>query len=163
MTSAAIAHHRESDGATQSVEEHLLGVAARARGLAQKIGLAEQGELIGIVHDLGKYSDEFQSYSRSAVDLLDQDDEEVIDAKSLKGKVDHSEAAQFIWTALAEDGQLGHRNLDQDRIRRHGHSLRRRQNGVQARNFRYCTLENAKTKCFLRLELLTGCCSFPVL
>lgn len=104
-----IAHHRESDGATQSIEAHLLGVAAHASGFAKKIGLAEHGELIGLLHDLGKYPDEFQNYLKSAVGLLNQDeDEEFVDARGLKGKVDHSTAGgQLIWSELSKQGPLG--------------------------------------------------------
>lgn len=104
-----IAHHRASDGATQPLSAHLLAVAARASSFAAKVGLDSQGELLGLLHDLGKYSDEFQTYLKSAVGLLNQDeDEEFVDAKGLKGKVDHSTAgAQLVWQQLAKDGQLG--------------------------------------------------------
>jgi len=104
-----IAHHRESDGATQPLASHLLGVAARSSRFAEKIGLADQGELIGLLHDLGKYSDQFQNYLKSAVGLLNQDDdEEFVDARGLKGKVDHSTAgAQLVWSELSKQGLLG--------------------------------------------------------
>jgi CRISPR-associated endonuclease/helicase Cas3 len=108
-SSAFIAHYRETDKVTQSLAAHLWAVAAQASCFAEKIGLARQGELIGLLHDLGKYSDEFQAYLKSAVGLLNQDDdEEFVDAKGLKGKVDHSTAgAQVVWTELAKRGQLG--------------------------------------------------------
>ena len=41
-----------------------------ARENASKIGLACAGELIGLLHDLGKYSLEFLYYLRSAVGRL---------------------------------------------------------------------------------------------
>lgn len=96
---AYIAHRRKTDGATQSLEKHLLEVAGLSRKFASKIGLTEQGELIGLVHDLGKYSKEFQAYLKSSVGLLNQDeDEEFVDVQGLKGKVDHSTAgAQLVW------------------------------------------------------------------
>lgn len=104
-----IAHYRESDGATQSLADHLLGVAEYASSFAKKIGLADQGELIGLLHDLGKYSEQFQNYLKSAVGLLNQDDdEEFVDASGLKGKIDHSTAgAQLVWSALSKQGPLG--------------------------------------------------------
>jgi CRISPR-associated endonuclease/helicase Cas3 len=107
--SAAIAHHRQSDNETQLLSVHLLAVAAQARAFGAKIGLAHQAELLGLVHDLGKYSDKFQSYLKSAVGLLNQDeDEDFVDATQLKGKVDHSTAgAQLIWKELSKAGQLG--------------------------------------------------------
>lgn len=108
-TPTFIAHHRESDGATQSLACHLTGVAEKARGFAKKIGLAEQGELIGLLHDLGKYSESFQNYIKSAVGLLNQDeDEDFVDARGLKGKIDHSTAgAQLLWNELSTRGLLG--------------------------------------------------------
>lgn len=102
---APIAHWRSSDGQEQSLQAHLEGVARLSRTFAAKIGLQDAGELIGALHDLGKYSKEFQDYLRSAVGLLDVDADDYVDAKGLKGKVDHSTAgAQFIWNKLADNG-----------------------------------------------------------
>ena len=93
----------------QSVEAHLLAVGALTRTFAEKVGLAEQGELIGLLHDLGKYSSAFQAYLKSAVGVLNQDeDDDYVDAASLKGKIDHSTAgAQLAWRELSERGELG--------------------------------------------------------
>ena len=101
------AHHRASDGDWQSLLEHLLGVAALAKTSATKLGLGPLGELLGLLHDLGKYSHAFQSYLKSAVGAINQDeDEDWVDAASLKGKVDHSTAgAQMAWQALGAKGQ----------------------------------------------------------
>lgn len=104
-----IAHHRESDDATQSLASHLCNVATLANAFAGKIGLDKQGELIGLLHDLGKFSAAFQAYIKSAIGLLNQDeDEEFVDAAGLKGKIDHSTAgAQLVWQELSKQGQLG--------------------------------------------------------
>lgn len=103
-----IAHVRKAGGDPQTLEEHLLGVAEIAKTLASKIGLEPQGELIGLLHDLGKYSNEFQAYLKSAVGLINQDEDEYVDARGLKGKVDHSTAgAQLVWEELSKQGQIG--------------------------------------------------------
>lgn len=103
-----IAHKRDLDGAVQSLESHLLGVAKLAKTLASKIALEPQGEIIGLLHDLGKYSDEFQNYLKSAVGLINQDEDEFVDARGLKGKVDHSTAgAQLVWEELSKQGDIG--------------------------------------------------------
>jgi len=104
-----VAHHRKSDGAIQTLDQHLHGVANLSCLYAQKLNLKDQGELIGLLHDLGKYSQAFQVYIKSAVGLLNQDeDEEFVDAAGLKGKIDHSTAgAQMIWHELSKQGQLG--------------------------------------------------------
>lgn len=102
-----VAHHREFDGAWQSLEGHLIGVGDLAAGFAAKLGLQDLGLLLGLLHDLGKYSQAFQAYLKSATGALNQDeDEDWVDAESLKGKVDHSTAgAQFAWRALSKGGQ----------------------------------------------------------
>lgn len=107
-TPSFAAHHRPSDNAWQSLEDHLRGVGALAALFAGKLGLQEMGELLGLLHDLGKYSQSFQTYLKSAIGVLNQDeDEDWVDAKSLKGKVDHSTAgAQFAWQALGKAGTL---------------------------------------------------------
>ena len=102
------AHHREADDHWQSVMEHLLGVGAFAKLFAGKLKLRKLGELLGLLHDLGKYSQAFQTYLKSATGALNQDeDEDWVDAASLKGKVDHSTAgAQWAWQALAGKGEM---------------------------------------------------------
>ncbi|MHB2026307.1 MAG: CRISPR-associated helicase Cas3' [Elusimicrobiota bacterium] len=103
-----IAHRRDGGGATQSLEAHLLGVAGLSGSLAAKIGLNEQGELLGLLHDLGKYSSEFQTYLQSAVGLINSDEDDYVDARGLKGKVDHSTAgAQLVWKELSKQGDMG--------------------------------------------------------
>jgi CRISPR-associated endonuclease/helicase Cas3 len=103
-----IAHVREN-GDRQSLREHLLGVGEKSSSNAAKIGLAKQGELIGLLHDLGKYSAAFQAYLASAAGILNQDeDEDFVDAEKLKGKIDHSTAgAQLVWRELEKRGPLG--------------------------------------------------------
>ena len=102
------AHHRLADDRWQSVQEHLLGVAALAELFAGKLNLGKLGELLGLLHDLGKYSQAFQIYLKSAIGALNQDeDEDWVDAASLRGKVDHSTAgAQLAWQALRDKGQM---------------------------------------------------------
>lgn len=98
-----LAHRRESDGVEQSVQEHLVGVADRSAALAGKVGLASLGELIGLVHDLGKYSHAFQTYIGSGTGMILPDEDEFIDVKEMKGKIDHSSSgAQYIWHGLRQ-------------------------------------------------------------
>lgn len=102
----SIAHVREKDNAIQTLENHLLGVAYLSQQAATKIGLSEAGELIGLLHDLGKYSYQFQQYIGSATGCINPDEDDYIDAKGLKGTIDHSTAgAQAIWCALSKQGQ----------------------------------------------------------
>jgi CRISPR-associated endonuclease/helicase Cas3 len=91
-----------------TLEQHLLGVADKAKYFSAKINLRDQGELIGLLHDLGKYSAEFQGYIQSAIGLINEDEDEYVDAHGLKGKVDHSTAgAQLIWDELSKHGDMG--------------------------------------------------------
>ena len=104
-----VAHVRNSDGCPQSVEKHLLGVGEKARVIGKKMGLANSTELQGLLHDFGKYSIQFRDYINSATGRIgsgsvDQDiDGDYVDAKSQKGKIDHSSAgAQWIYQTFKE-------------------------------------------------------------
>ncbi len=54
-----IAHIAE-DGREQTVEEHLKNTSIRCMRFAKSFGAEEQGKLIGLAHDIGKCSEEFQ-------------------------------------------------------------------------------------------------------
>ena len=43
--------------ASQTVAEHLSGTAALSRAFAEAFGAGDDGELIGLLHDLGKCTD----------------------------------------------------------------------------------------------------------
>lgn len=59
-----IAHIGE-EGRVQTVREHLLGTAERAEAFAGAFGCGRAGYLCGLLHDIGKYSDAFQSRIRN--------------------------------------------------------------------------------------------------
>jgi len=92
----------------QSLKAHLKGVAKLCRKYAARIGYGNYGELLGLLHDIGKYSEKFQGYIKSATGKLNPDeDEEFVDTKGLKGKIDHSTAgAQFIWNRLGSEKEI---------------------------------------------------------
>lgn len=93
-----VARYRQSDGTPQTLAEHLKGAAGLASAFAGKVGLSSLGELMGLLHDLGKYSGAFQSYIRSAQGKIEPEDEDYVDAVQMKGKIDHSTAgAQCVW------------------------------------------------------------------
>jgi CRISPR-associated endonuclease/helicase Cas3 len=101
-----VAHIRTEDNCQiiQSVYNHLEEVANFAAKNASKIGLAKVGELIGLLHDFGKYSQAFQNYIGSATGTIDQDEDEYVDAGKLKGKIDHSTAgAKYIWNIVKNE------------------------------------------------------------
>lgn len=109
MKNKFIAHYRSQDRVIQTVSEHLKGVAAQSKKKADKIGLPEVGELLGLLHDLGKYSDSFQKYIGLGTGIIDPDIDGVdADMKGLKGKIDHSTAgAQWIWQHFKRYGLQG--------------------------------------------------------
>ncbi|NLE23808.1 MAG: CRISPR-associated helicase Cas3' [Clostridiaceae bacterium] len=99
-----IAHIRNRDKAEQSLEDHLKGVAYLARVYADKIGFGDFGELIGLIHDVGKYSESFQNYICSNEGVLDQDNDSANTPfhKSPERKIDHSTSgAQILWREMS--------------------------------------------------------------
>jgi CRISPR-associated endonuclease/helicase Cas3 len=93
-----IARYRASDGTPQALTEHLEGASALASTFAGKVGLPQFGELMGLLHDIGKYSNVFQSYIKSSAGKIEPDEDEYVDAIRMKGKIDHSTAgAQYLW------------------------------------------------------------------
>ncbi|WP_251553920.1 CRISPR-associated helicase Cas3' [Neobacillus muris] len=79
-----IAHIRESDKCIQSVEEHLLGVKELAESYGEPLGIKHITGLAGMLHDLGKYTQEFKEYILEAVNNPE--------APPKRGSVDHSTA-----------------------------------------------------------------------
>lgn len=79
-----IAHIRQSDDQEQTVEEHLLGVKKLAESYGAKLDIKHITGLAGMLHDLGKYTEEFRSYILEAVHHPD--------APPRRGSVDHSTA-----------------------------------------------------------------------
>lgn len=104
-----ISHVRKSDGCLQSLETHLMNVAQLCRDFTGKIDLSEIGELLGLLHDFGKYSEQFQFYIKSATGILNPDiDNEYVDFEDMKGSIDHSTAgAQWIWQYCRNYGDAG--------------------------------------------------------
>lgn len=104
-----IARYRQSDGTPQPLGEHLEGASALAADFSTKIGLPAVGELMGLLHDFGKYAEAFQSYIKSAGGKIEPDDDEYVDAVRMRGRIDHSTAgAQYIWEKKANSsfGQI---------------------------------------------------------
>ena len=98
-----IAHIRKTDGVVQSVQDHLMGTAAIAKCLTGKLGLELAGELLGLMHDFGKYSQKFQKYIESATGINPDIDME--DALPGGKKIDHSTAgAQWVYRELRKFG-----------------------------------------------------------
>lgn len=97
--------HTKRDSDTdgwQGLREHLEAVAGITSRLAGKIGLSRSGELIGLVHDLGKYSEAFQQYLRQVAGNASMEMEP--DFKQ-RGSVDHSTAgAQTVAQSPAQSG-----------------------------------------------------------
>ncbi len=106
-TTSYLAHYRKVDCARHSVKTHSVETSLFAKKFAGKIGLDLIGELSGLLHDLGKYSFEYQCYIKSAVGLLFPGDKNYVDAERLRGKIDHSTAgAQWIWDALKDEVKI---------------------------------------------------------
>jgi len=94
----------------QSIQEHLQNVSRLCGINASKIGLQKAGELLGLLHDIGKYSSKFQQYIGSSLGVINEDEDEFVESGMFKGKIDHSTAgAQLLWNLLKEkkNGYIG--------------------------------------------------------
>ena len=106
MKSNLIAHVREIDGQQQSLWDHLCETSVIAGQFARKIGLEEIGLTMGLLHDLGKASTEYQNYLRTNEGLISPD--EVGYSTGRRGEIDHSTAgAQMAYQELAHRGNDG--------------------------------------------------------
>lgn len=83
-----IAHIRNKDTKIQTVEEHLLEVKKLAEGFGDKIGVKHIAGLAGMLHDMGKYTEEFRNYIKTAVFHPEK--------ASARGTVDHSSAGGIL-------------------------------------------------------------------
>ena len=81
-SSAYLGHLDEKTGRAQLWRDHLTGVADLAGRFAAAFGEEEMGRLLGLYHDVGKYSREFQAYIRAGEE----------EKKKRRGSVDHSTA-----------------------------------------------------------------------
>ncbi|PJG82198.1 CRISPR-associated helicase/endonuclease Cas3 [Caviibacterium pharyngocola] len=102
--SSYIAHVRQSDNEPQLLSTHLTQTAELARLFAAKLGLDLAGELLGLMHDFGKYSEDFQKYIRE-VTGFDPDADNDYELPNGK-KIDHSTAGtQWIYQRLRKFGK----------------------------------------------------------
>lgn len=61
MNSVAFYAHKSEDGRKQTVLQHLQGTAKLCAAFAAEFGEESQGRVLGLSHDIGKYSAEFQN------------------------------------------------------------------------------------------------------
>lgn len=101
---AEIVAHVGESGEQQTLRDHLNETGDLAGRFAESVALPHTGKLLGLLHDIGKASHDFQNYLLSATGLLDQDSDDYVDAKGMKGNIDHSTAAaQWCWREPSSD------------------------------------------------------------
>ncbi len=85
-----IAHIKPSNNcefSIQSLQDHLIGTSDLAVRFASKSGNGNWGKVVGLWHDIGKYSDEFQEYIRKNSGYEEGE---------IQGKYDHTSAAAIL-------------------------------------------------------------------
>lgn len=105
-----IAHVRKSDSEKQSLKSHLESVAELAKELAAKLNLGKSGELLGLMHDFGKYSQSFQAYIKAVTGIDPDADDYVLPGGK---KIDHSTAGAAVGLSCVEKirGGTGYRRV----------------------------------------------------
>ncbi len=91
-----IAHIRERDKKEQSVQNHLLEAKDLAESYGEKIGVKHIAGLAGMLHDAGKFTEEFREYLLKAVSSPD--------VHPKRGSVDHSTAGGKLLYELYHTG-----------------------------------------------------------
>ncbi len=98
-----IAHYRIHDQTPQLVADHLCETAELCSRFTAKIGLPISGQLLGLLHDLGKYSDAFQSFIYAATGLEGEQAQKDSDSMPAHER-DHATAgAQYLWGKISQD------------------------------------------------------------
>jgi len=101
-----IAHWRMRDQHAQLLNDHLFETSILAEEFAGKVGLPELGRVLGLVHDFGKASIQYQNYLRTNEGLISPDEDGYSNAK--RGEIDHSSAgAQLVYQRLINRGNKG--------------------------------------------------------
>ncbi|MFY0542679.1 CRISPR-associated helicase Cas3' [Brevibacillus sp. H7] len=125
--------HTRDDNQFQMLKDHLQGVASRSMQYSNIFGAGYLGYLAGILHDIGKYSSEFQQRIRGS-----------------QIRVDHSTAgAQWIVKDEVVREYLGKTNLDRYLARLIAHAISGHHGGLK----NYGTVDEEGTlKCRLAKE-----------
>ncbi|MBQ4107591.1 MAG: CRISPR-associated helicase Cas3' [Lentisphaeria bacterium] len=84
------------EGKIQPLEEHLQHTAEFSEAFLASCGFGHTGRLLGLLHDLGKYSPSFQAYIRSVFGLLKEGDPGFLpNADKLRGHIPHAETGMW--------------------------------------------------------------------
>ncbi|WP_281714727.1 CRISPR-associated helicase Cas3' [Allobaculum stercoricanis] len=65
------AHYRGEDQAVQPLKDHLVNVGELCGKFASKFGFEDVGRVLGLLHDMGKYSDDFQNRIQHSGPIVD--------------------------------------------------------------------------------------------
>ncbi len=99
-----IARVRTTDNATQSLVDHLKGVADRTSRYARKLRLSHSGYIAGILHDVGKHSTAFARYICASAGIGDDQPGGVATSR-----VDHSTSGAQLAVDLLSGNSAGNR------------------------------------------------------
>ena len=103
----------ENSGRIQPLEEHLQRTAGFCEAFLVSCGFGRIGRLLGLLHDLGKYSPLFQNYIRSISGLLKDGDPGFLpNAEKLRGQIPHAEAG--MWCLECCFREVRHASMPQD-------------------------------------------------
>ena len=88
-------------GAWQRLDEHLIGTAHIAEQLGEPIGISRAARLAGLLHDLGKYTREFQARLEGTGERVDHSTAGAAVVSRLAGSNDDKIIAELIAYAIA--------------------------------------------------------------
>lgn len=98
-----IAHYRRCDQTPQLVFDHLCQTAELCSRFTAKIGLPISGQILGLLHDLGKYSGTFQTFIYAATGLAGEQAHKNSENMPAHER-DHATAgAQYLWKQISQN------------------------------------------------------------
>ncbi len=101
-----IARFRNDDLKKQMLKDHVLNVVKASSVFAKKVNLEATLKLIGLLHDMGKYSDEFQNFISKQYSRAVKDMDEYL-YKPERSGFDHGVyGAKYIFERVSKDNPL---------------------------------------------------------
>jgi len=94
------AHTKKDSDEKQELKDHLKDTAKKSAEFAEKFNQKEFGRIVGLFHDLGKYSEKFQRRLRGSTEKVDHATAGAIEVTILFPIIGDNILAYCIWSVI---------------------------------------------------------------